>query len=235
VAPYGNAGRDGETALQPNKETHFGCVAIVVRSTETPTVNAKAIPALYARSLAWLTVLAAIICGVSIILSNVLIDFVHGNPHRTRENTVEMIIMFPPLFGLIAVIGTVIVFALPQCFQALVSGALVRRFGGHSQAAVLLVLPLTAVITWYCFDYLVPDLGIYEGPDGQRYRHGLTAARYLATLACQMPVTVFSVAYAGTAGNSFHRKAVIFLALAAAMLAGGFWGYYLAEEQYQFL
>jgi phosphotransferase system glucose/maltose/N-acetylglucosamine-specific IIC component len=201
-------------------------------------MNASAIRAMYARSLAWLTVLAAVICGVSNIMSLVLIDFVHGNPHRTQENAIEMIVLFTPLFGLIAAAGTVIGFALPQCFQAVVSGALVRRFGGHAHVAVLLALPMTAIITWYSYDYLTPtdvNLAINTGPDWQPYQHGITAARYLAALACQTPVTLFSVAYIGTTGRRLPRKAVLLLALTAALLAGGFAGYRQAEGEYQFL
>jgi len=193
---------------------------------------------MYARSMAWLTVLVAVKCGVSNIVSLVLIDFVHGNSDRTQENAIEMIIIFTPLLGLIAAVGTVIVFALPQCFQAVVSGALVRRFGDRAQAAVLMAQPMTAIITWYSYDYLTPTnvtLAINVGPGWQPYQHGLTAARYLTALACQTAATLFSVAYVGTTGNRLPRKAVVLLALAAAVLAGGFGGYRQADAQYQFL
>jgi hypothetical protein len=193
---------------------------------------------MYARSLAWVAAVVAVICGISNIMSLVLIDFVHGNPHRIQENAFEMIIIFTPLLGLIAAVGTVIVFALPQCFQAMVSGMLVRRFGDHAQAAVLLALPMTAIITWYSYDYLTPsnvNLGINLGPDWQPYQHGITAARYLAALVCQTAATLFSIAYVGTTGSRLRRKAVVLLALAAALLAGGFRGYRQAEGQYQFL
>jgi hypothetical protein len=201
-------------------------------------VNVGVIPALYARSLAWLTVLVAVGVGVSNIVSLVLIDFVHGNPHRTQENAVEMMFMFTPLFGLIAAIATVIVFTLPQCFQTLVSSALVRRFGGRAQAAILLALPMTAIFTWYSYDYLMPSytpLAITAGPDWQPFQHGLTMVRYLVALGCQTPATVFSVAYISAAGSRLPRKAVLLLALAAAVLAGGLGGYREAVGQYQFL
>jgi hypothetical protein len=128
-----------------------------------------------------------------------------------------MIVIFTPLLGLIAAIGTAIVFAVPKCFQAVVAGALVHRFGDPARVASLLVLPITAVITWYCYHYLTPsdlNLGIDVGPDWQPYQHGLTAARYLATLACQTPATLFSLAY------SPHGRVC---------------GYHLAGGQYQFL
>ena len=221
----------------PNRETQFSCL-VSWRVLSKLAVTSNAIHAMYAQSLAWLTVLAAIICGVANITSLVLIDFVHGNPHRTLENAIVMIVLFTPVFGVIAAVGTVIVFALPQCFQALVSGALVRRFGDKAQLAILLVLPMTAVITWYSYDYLTPsdlNLGINVGPDWRPYQHGLTAARYLSTLVCQTPATLFSIAYVGTARTGLPRNAVVLLALAAAVLAGGFAGHRLAEGQYPFL
>jgi hypothetical protein len=201
-------------------------------------VSANAIHAMYAHSLAWLAVLAAVICGVSNVASLVLIDFVHGNPHRTQKNAVEMMIFFTPLLGLIAAVGTSVVFVLPQCFKAAVSGALVRRFGSHAQAGILLALPMTAVITWYSYDNLTPSdviLGINAGPDWQPYQHGLTAARYLGTLAYQTPATLFSVAYVRTTGLRLPRMALMLLAFAAAVVAAGFWRYRQAEGQYQFL
>lgn len=216
----------------------IACVTVVVLLVGTLTVTARTVYAMYARSLAWLTLLAAVGVGVSQIVELVLIDFVHGNPHRTQENAVEMMIIFAPLFGLIAAVDTVIVFSLPLSFQALVSGALARQFGGRAQMAVLLALPITALITWYAFDYLIPSytpLAITAGPDWQPYRHGLTSARYFAALAFQTPATLFSVAYVGTTGSPRRRRAVVLLALVAAAIAGGYEGHRVAATQYQFL
>jgi hypothetical protein len=195
---------------------------------------------MYARSLAWLTLLAAVAVG-SQIVSVMVIDFVHGNTHLTPKDTagaVETMIVFAPLFGLIAAVDTVIVFTLPQSFQALVSAVLARWSGSRAQVAVLLALPMTALITWYAFDYFIPSytpLAITYAPDWQPYQHGLTPARYLATLAYQTPATLFSVAYVGTIGSPGRRRAVVHLALAAAVLAGGYAAYRAAAGQYQFL
>lgn len=149
-----------------------------------------------------------------------------------------MMILFGPLFGLIAAVDTVIVFTLPLSFQALASGVLARCFGARAQFAVLLALPIITLITWYSFDYLIPSftpLATNSGPDWQPYQHGLTEARYLAALACQTPATLFSVAYMNAAGSPRRRRVVVRLAFAAAILAGGCLGYRDAAGQYQFL
>ena len=192
----------------------------------------------YAKSLAWLAILAAVIVGVQNVVGLFLIDFLHGNPHRTQGNAVFMMIVYTPLFGLVTLVGVLLVFTLPQCFQAAVSSAFGYRFGGRAQAGVLLALPITAIVTWYCYDYLTPSdvgLAINEGPDWKPYQHGLTLARYGATLAVQVPATLFSVAYAAAGTARPSRKTVIVLAFAAAIIAGTIMGHRTAEGQYQFL
>jgi hypothetical protein len=202
-----------------------------------PFITTRGPCASYFRSLAWLAILAAVGIGVSNVAGLWLIDFVHGNPHRTRENAVEMMIWFTPLFGLLAVILTVLGFTLAQCFQALVAGSLLRRFGNQAHAAVLLTLPITGLLTWCSWNYIIPlnHLGLDEGPDWTPYPHELTTAGYLGALAFQAPATVFSVAYAVTEGGQPPRKAVILLALAAAVAGGAVFGYHMAKGQFQFL
>lgn len=192
----------------------------------------------YAQSLVWLAILAAVTAGVSNIVELVFIDFIHGNPHRTQGNAITMMVTFTPLLGMVALIGVLLVLTLPQCFQATVSGALVRRFGSRAQAGVLLALPITAAMAWYCYDYLTPSdvgLAINEGPDWEPYQHGLTLARYTEALAFQVPATLFSVAYAAADAARPSRRIVVLLALAVAIIAGGIMGHHAAEGQYQFL
>ena len=202
-------------------------------------VNPKDIYVLYARSLGWLTVLAVVAVCASVVVSIVFIDFVHGNPHRTQTNALETMMLFALVVGVIAAVDSVIVFALPQCFQAVVSDGLVRWFGGRAQAAVLVALPMTAVITWYAFDYFiptnVPHATTAGSGDWQPYQHGLTTARYLTALGCQTPATLFNIAYVAATGTRFSRKSVVRLGFVAAILAGGFAGYGDAKGQYQFL
>jgi hypothetical protein len=71
---------------------------------------------------------------------------------------------------------------------------------------VLPALPVTAVLTWYCYDYLTPDfnLGINADPDWTPYQHGISIAHYQGALLFQAPVTLFSFLYldAGFRGAS---------------------------------
>jgi hypothetical protein len=135
----------------------------------------------YAQSLVWLTLFIALVFGISILVELVFVDFIQGNPHRTKANAVQMMVLYPPIMGFIAVIGSLLVFALPQCFQAVVSDALTRRLGRRGQFGILLALPITATLAWYCYDYLTPtdvNLGINAGPDWMPYQHGLSLQRY---------------------------------------------------------
>jgi hypothetical protein len=192
----------------------------------------------YAKSLAWLAILAAVIVGIQNIVGLVLIDFIHGNPHRTQGNAIFMMIVYTPLLRLGALAGVLLVFTLPQYFQATISSALGGRLGSRAQAGVWVALPVTAALTWYCYDYLIPSnvgLAINEWPDWKPYQHGLTLARYGAALAFQVPATLFSVAYATAGAARPSRKTVILLALTAAIIAGTIMGHRAAEVQYQFL
>src|SRR5262249_52772651 len=150
-------------------------------------------------------------------------DFVHGNPHRTQANALVMMLLFPLLFGFIAVIATFLVFALPQCFQALLTDVLVRRLHRRGLLGVLLALPLTAALAWYCYDYLTPtdvNLGINIGPDWTPYRHGLTRQRYLIMLALQIPITLFSILYLDATNCGRSKKPIIIGALLFIVVVG---------------
>jgi hypothetical protein len=192
----------------------------------------------YVQSLLWIALFFAVAIGAMNVVQLVILDFIHGNPHRSQSNALFMMTVFTPLFGVIVAIGALLVFALPQIFQALLVGILKRAFGDRARFAVLLALPLTAVLTWYCFDYLTPadfNLGINEGPDWTPYRHGISMARYLTSLGFQAPVTLFGFLYfdAGLKGRA--RKPVIIAALAIAFVLGAISGFEAAQRQIQLL
>ena len=192
----------------------------------------------YARSLLWLAFFIAVICGVTNIVELLIVDFIHGNPHRTQANAMLMMVLFTPIFGVIAVIASLIVFAIPQCFQAVLSGVLVQRFGRGAHFGVLLALPLTAALSWYCFDYTSPwdmNLGINVGPDWSMHRHGLTEQRYLIALEVQAPLTLFSILYCDASIRHSPKRSIILAALAMAIILGAILGHDLAKSQFQFL
>jgi len=192
----------------------------------------------YAQSLLWVAILMAVFVAVAIIFELALVDFIHGNPHRTKSNAMLMMLFTPPIFGIIAIVGSFLVFTLPQCFQAIVTDVLVCRFGRRAQFGVLLVLPLTAILAWYCYDYLTPtdvNLGINEGADWTPYQHGLTLRRYLTMLTVQTPITLFGLSYCDATIRHGSKRWFILAALVLAVVVGVIWGYWMAKGQYQFL
>jgi hypothetical protein len=192
----------------------------------------------YAKSLLWVALLMAVAVGITVNTQLVFLDFVHGNPHRTQANAMKMMFLFPPFLGFFAIIGTFLVFTLPQYFQAILTDVLVRRFNRRGLFGVLSALPLTAGLAWYCFDYLTPhdfNLGISAPPDWTPYQHGLTLQRYLVMLAFQTPITLFSLWYCDTSIRARSKKSIIVAALLFAGVVGVIWGYRMAEAQYQFL
>jgi heme/copper-type cytochrome/quinol oxidase subunit 4 len=199
------------------------------------SMNKWAINISYAQSLAWVAFCMALISAESNLVELLFVDFVHGNPHRTQENAIFMMTTYSPLFGVITIIGTYLVFTLPQLFQAGLIGNFERMFGDRARFAPLLALPLTTVLTWYCYDYFTPSNLCFAGSCMDYYEHGLSVPRYLMALLAQMPITLFCFLYfeAGFRGRS--KTPIILAALSIALVAGGIRGYVLARGQYQFL
>ena len=174
----------------------------------------------------------AIAAAVSNLVELYLFDFVHGNPHRSRENALEMMALYSPMFALVAFIGMVLCFGPFQCFQAVAQRYLSRRVGDRLFMTLALLQPIAAVITWYSYDYLTPsdfNLAINTDADWQPYQHGITVTRYLGALAAQLPITLFSALYVSTAKNLVRRATLVAIALMLAISAGVIWGYHLSE------
>jgi Na+-driven multidrug efflux pump len=191
-------------------------------------MSKNAITISYAQSLLWLAFFMALMTAETNIVDLFLVDFVHGNPHRTQENALFMMKAYTPLNGIVAFIGTFLVFTLPQFFQAGVVGSSGQMFGDRRWFAALLGLPLTALLTWYCYDYLAPTLA-------EDYEHGLSLSRYARTLAIQTPVTLFSSLYLNARLGDRSKKTVLLRALAVTLVVGGVRGYVVASSQFQFL
>jgi hypothetical protein len=189
----------------------------------------------YLQSLLWVALFMALMSAETHIVELLFIDFVHGNPHRTRENAISMMKDGAPISAIIALIGTFLVLTLPQFFQAEVVGASHQIFGDRARFAALLALPLTAVLTWYCYDYLTPSNLCFAGNCMEPYDHGMSISRYVKALVIQAPITLFGFLYfdAGLRGQS--RGPILLAALAVALVAGGIRGYLMARGQFQFL
>ena len=191
-------------------------------------MNKTAINISYTQSLLWIVLFIAIIFGVANIVELLFVDFIHGNPHRSQENALFMMTHFTPTFGAIAAVGALLVFTLPQIFQAQLVGDLTRRFGERARFAVWPALPLTAVLTWYCYDYLTPTISDF-------YAHGISLLRYLTTLGYQTAVTLFAFLHFEAGFHGRSRMPVVLVGLAIALATGAVWGYLQARQQYQFL
>jgi hypothetical protein len=186
----------------------------------------------WAQSFGWIVLLIAGVVEIA-----VLTIFIHGTPHGSDAHAVPAMVLISLILEVAAVIGAFLTYALPQVFQALISDILVRLLGRPGQFGILAALPVTAILSWYCWDYLVPSfqLGINEGADWAPYRHGLTLTRYLTMLAVQTPVTLFSLAYCDAAIRQGSRKPAVRLALALAIVAGVVFGVWRVMGQHQVL
>ena len=147
----------------------------------------------FAHSFLWIVLFAVAAIAVSSNIHLVLFAIMHGN--RTHQDVVSLMVAQTPMIALVTSIGSLLIFTLPQAFQAALVAVLHRA--GRSRFAVLPALPLTAVATWYCYDYLTIDftLGINAGPDWTPYQHGISISRYMKALAFQTPITLFSLLF----------------------------------------
>lgn len=208
----------------------------MVQPTISEARSAGTVAASFMKSLLWVAVFAAVAAGVMSIAAIIFLDFAYGNPHRTQEDAIWMIKYHAPIDCLIAGIGTLVVFTIPQYFQAASIALLLKRFGSRGWHGIAIVVPTAAVVTWYCYDYLTPsnfNLGINIV---EMYQHGLTLDRYLATLGIQVLVTSFSlVRWRFQVSDNRRATALLMLAMSVASIAfGGLAGYDSALEQYQF-
>ncbi len=202
----------------------FQPLAIGIRHLRRWSQSVKsAIGISYLQSLAWVVLFVGMTMSVSLIVHLVFFDFIHGNPHRTSKDVINMIAFQVPLMGAIAATGAFLVFTLPQIFQAAAIVILNWMFGNHARFAVFQILPITAVLTWYCYDYLTPSWIEYE--------HGISGSRYLATLVFQTAATLFSVLHFEAGFRGISKKPMLAATLAIALMAGGFWGYGTAQDQ----
>ena len=189
-------------------------------------------------SFLWIAFFIIVIQGFSIIISLIFIDFIHGNPHRPKSNAVVMMFIFPLLTGIVALIGTFLVFIISQIFQAGTLLLTERRYGLKAVIFLAFTLPLTTLVTWYCYDYLTPsemNFGFNAPEDWTPYKHGLTGARYLKSFVAQLLITIFNVLYWISIYKKNIRKPLLFTTLIIAILVGSVWGYVMAINQYKFL
>jgi hypothetical protein len=182
----------------------------------------RAVAISYAKSLAGIAALTAVALDAAVSGTILLNEFRHGW-HALPGDVPLMAILVLTLWA-IATIGSLIMFAPVQAFQVLVIGIMQREFGDRARFAALSSLPITAVLTWYCYDYLTPNefhLVAKFGPAWAPYQHGISIARYLAALAIQTPVTLFAFLYFEADRHRRSKAPIIIATLVLAIAIGG--------------
>jgi hypothetical protein len=187
----------------------------------------------YFQSLLW----TALFFSIAVVLTAgepAIVDSFRGGPPRT----LFVVIVVLPFIGMNAVnaaIGAFQLYALPQALQALIAGLLEWKFEARAHFAILFALPFTAVLTWYCYDYLTSDFSFSIGaePIEQPYQHGISLSRYLEATALQAPVTLFGWLYFDAGVRDRSRTPIVISALAIALAVGGVWGFVVTQSQFR--
>ena len=183
----------------------------------------------YTQSLFLVAFFASVAISVSLAIRFEFFGLIYNNPDQTADAMNLMALPLLPLLAMTKVIGTLLIFGLPQLFQATTVGLLMRPFGSLARFVVVVVLPLTAVVTWYCYYYLTPansDLGVNAAHDWLPFTVGRTSLGcYVMALKFQAAVTLFSFLYFEASFRGMSRTPVVLLALSIVITTGAAWGY----------
>ena len=120
-------------------------------------MGAKTVGCIYLKSFGY--ILLAIVAALAINISVELLftDFIHENPNRNESNAALMLIVTIPIFAAISSVLAALILALPQSIEAFLTWLMARQVGVRGQFSTVFALPLTAIVTWYCYDYLTPS------------------------------------------------------------------------------
>ncbi len=149
----------------------------------------------YLKSLVWIATFVAIAAFFQMCADVLCVDFLHVNPHRTQSNAGLIPLLFTPFVFVIVLLVLALSFGVTQLVQALLTKCMIQKFRRSGLYAPIIGIPLWALLSWYCYDYLTLhdfNLGINEGPEWIPYHHGLTFDRYLIMLLIQSGITLFS-------------------------------------------
>lgn len=151
----------------------------------------------FIKSLAWVAVVVACALAFYLLAASVDVDFLGYRAHHMGGNLAIVLVSFIPFLSVIGFVGVALVFTVPQLLQMAMAAGLMRVYGRRGLVGIVLGLPLLSVVTWYCYDYLIPsDINLAINTDGDwvPYQHGLNGARYWRTLLAQSAVTLFTLA-----------------------------------------
>jgi hypothetical protein len=133
----------------------------------------------YGQALFWVAALVALFCCVTMIPRFFMIHFIQHHPPETPAFAIRMIFLITPIISAAAAATALLTFVIPQYAQRLLENARLRRIGATSHIGILFALPITALLTWYCFDYIVMTIlpMLLQSEDDASYEHGITPGR----------------------------------------------------------
>jgi hypothetical protein len=187
--------------------------------------------------LALLCALTSFVAGTTVIIS---VDFIHGNPHRSQQNAIAIMFIENPIISCILALPVMIIFFASQFLQATFIVPLSKLFVSRSLFAVVILIPLAAIVSWYSYDYLIPHdflLSLDEDTGWQPYQHGITAFRYASMLIIQLIVSGFSLLgfYLLNSNRAKASRKIMLFLMVFCMLCGIMQGHLMAVDQYKFL
>ena len=153
------------------------------------------------------------------------VDFLNINPHRSQSHAASLPFLFGFIFLMLSTLVIFITFSISQIAQAMIGSLSIQQFCMRGYCIVAATTPLTAILSWYCYDYLTPsdfNLGINEGADWVPYQHGLTIQRFLVMLGLQSFVTILSIVRLRfeIAGYNLAKKRFLLAAIGFASIVG---------------
>ncbi len=137
------------------------------------------------------------------------------------EDPESFLVVGSLMFGFSTFLCMFLIFAPPLCLQAAMVRGLEPRLGCRAYIAVLLALPIIALTTWFCFDYLTPsDITLAISSGGYSYKHGLSILRCNEILGAQCAVSLLVTLHAAMVIGDLPRLPMLRW-LSAIATAGG--------------
>lgn len=195
-----------------------------LRRTGLDALDGRAIALCFLDVLLSVAKLAAIV-----VMARVVADLgISGSNDSAGKHGIAEIALMSAILGLLALVGALVVLTLPQLFQFLLVIVLRGRFSDRAHLMVLAVLPITAAIACYAYESFIPaidPLGINAGADWIRPRRGTALSTYLAALAVQVPITLYTLWHLHIRAKKRSPTGARLTAIAIAIVAGSTWGY----------
>ncbi len=183
----------------------------------------------YGQSLLWISLFAAIASVAIVFVEFAFFELRYGSPGPTFKDLLLALAVFLPFTAVLAILGVLEILALPQLFQVAAVSLLKRPFGERARFAVLPLLPLTACITWWCYDYLIPpnlNPTTALGPNWFPPTKGMLVSHYQAAFLFQALATSLSFLHFELKFRSRSRKPLLLIAFAIFVALGAGWGYH---------